>query len=333
MSSPAGPALLADIGGTNARFALADAGARMPLLHDSVRKYPVAGFPSLADAARQYLQETGASVSAGVFAVAARPEGDLARMTNHPWVISRSRLCTQLGLRGLTLVNDFTAQSMAVPLLREGDYAVIGGAPWQPPADDPDRVYAVIGPGTGLGVGGLVVRDGRRHPLDTEGGHASFAPGTPEELAILDRLSAHFGRVSNERLVCGPGLVNIHRALSEIAGQDPGPATPQDITARARAGDPRCMRAVDVFCAVFGAIAGDLVLILGAWAGVFLTGGMVPKMLAELQHSGFRQRFEHKGRFSPTMARVPSVAVLHRHPGLLGAAAIARRELQRRDSG
>ena len=333
MTAPGGHALLADVGGTNARFALADAGAEVPLLADSVRKYPVTRFPSLADAARQYLQDTGAEVSEGVFAVAARVDVDQARMTNHPWVISRSRLCEQIGLRHLVLVNDFTAQSMAIPLLRDGDYAVIGGAPWQPPTDDPDRVHAVIGPGTGLGVGGLVVRGGLHHPLDSEGGHVSFPPGTPEELAILDRLSTHFGRVSNERLVCGPGLVNIHRALSEIANEDPGPATPSDIAERARAGDPRCMRAVDVFCAVFGAVAGDLVLTLGAWAGVFLTGGMVPRMLDELQHSGFRQRFEHKGRFSPTMARVPSVAVLHEHPGLLGAAAIARRKLQRREPG
>jgi glucokinase len=117
--------------------------------------------------------------------------------------------------------------------------------------------------------------------------------------------------------------VNLHRALSEIAGEDPGPMRPSDITARAAEGDVRCMRAVDVYCAVFGAIAGDLVLTLGAWDGVFLTGGLVPKMLRSLQHSGFRQRFEHKGRFSANMARVPSMAVLHPQPGLLGAAAIA----------
>jgi len=323
--------LLADIGGTNARFALADAAADRPLLEDSVRIYPVTAFPSLGDAGRHYLQETGARAARGVFAVAARIEGDQARMTNHPWVVSRSRLCAQLELEDALLVNDFAAQAMAIPLLRAGDYAILGGTPWEPGRDAGDRIQAVIGPGTGLGVSALLVRGGEAHAIDTEGGHASFPPGTPEELAILDRLSAHFGRVSNERLVCGPGLVNIHRALSEIAGEDPGPLTPPDITRLARGGDPRCMRAVDVFCAVFGAIAGDLVLTLGAWQGVFLTGGMVPAMLGELQHSGFRQRFEHKGRFSPTMARVPTVAVLHPEPGLLGAAAIARRGHRRAD--
>ena len=130
--------------------------------------------------------------------------------------------------------------------------------------------------------------------------------------------------MSNERLVSGSGLVNLHRALSQIAGEDPGPLAPADITAMAREGDARCLRAIDVFCAVYGAAAGDLVLTLGAWDGVFLPGGLVPRLMPWLQHSGFRQRFEHKGRFSPTMARIPTLAVTHSQPGLLGAAALAR---------
>jgi glucokinase len=324
MSATGDRVLLADIGGTNARFAVADVAAAQPLLLDSVRKYPVADFPSLGDAARQYLEDTGTRASHGVFAVAGRVEGDVARITNHPWVISRSRTRGALGFDDLVLINDFAAQAMAILLLRREDVIPIGGAVWTPDREPRDRTYAVIGPGTGLGVGALVVRDGRAYPLETEGGHVSFPPGTPEEIDILQRLSAQFGRVSNERLVCGPGLVNIHRALSEIAGVDPGPMRPEDITARADQGDMRCMRAVDVFCAVFGAISGDLVLTVGAWDGVFLTGGLVPKMLESLLHSGFRQRFEHKGRFSANMARVPSLAVVHANAGLLGAAAIAK---------
>jgi glucokinase len=209
-----------------------------------------------------------------------------------------------------------------VRLLGEDDVLAIG-APARTAPDGTARTYAVLGPGTGLGIGALVVRDGRHYPLATEGGHASFAPGTPEEVAILERLSAYYGRVSNERVVSGGGLVNLHRALSEIAGLDPGPLQPEDITTRAAEGDRRCMRAIDVFCAVFGAIAGDLVLTLGAWDGVFLSGGMVPLLLPALQHSGFRQRFESKGRYAPAMARVPTLAVLHPQPGLLGAAALA----------
>ncbi len=331
MSGTATRVLLADIGGTNARFALADPALPSTLLVDSVQGFAVADFPSLADTARHYLRETGqdgAGIRHGVFAVAGRVDGDEARITNHPWVISKPRTLAQLDFDRITLVNDFAAQAMAIPLLQADDIAPIGGVSWTADVEPRNRTYAVIGPGTGLGVGALIIRDGRQYPLETEGGHVSFPPGTPEELAILDRLAAQFGRVSNERLICGPGLVNIHRALSELAGEDPGPMQPADITARAQAGDPRSMRAVDVFCAVFGAISGDLVLTLGAWDGVFLTGGLVPKMLDALQHSGFRQRFEHKGRFSPNMARVPSMAVLHPHAGLLGTAAIAVAEIR-----
>jgi glucokinase len=316
--------LLADIGGTNARFALADTSASVPLLDDSVREFVVADFPSLADAAQHYLDETGATAQNGVFAVAGRVDGDEARITNHPWVISVNRTRQALGFQGLKLVNDFAAQAMAVSLLTPRDVVAIGGVQWTPAPLSVPRTYAVIGPGTGLGVAALVIRDGRAYPLETEGGHVSFPPGTPEEIRILDILSAQFGRVSNERLICGPGLVNLYRALSEIAGEDPGgPIEPKDVTARAAAGDPRCVRTLDVFCAVFGAIAGDLVLTTGAWDGVFLTGGLVPKLLTSLQHSGFRQRFEHKGRFSPAMGRVPTLANIHPRPGLLGAAAYA----------
>ena len=314
--------LLADIGGTNARFALADPAAPMPLLGDSIRGYAVESFGSLAEAAQHYLNATQVQAESGVFAVAGRVDGDIARMTNHPWVVSRERVREALGLDEVTLVNDFVAQSMAVRLLGEDDVLAIG-APGRTASAGASRTYAVLGPGTGLGIGALVVRDGHHYPLATEGGHASFAPGTPEEVAILERLSAYYGRVSNERVVSGGGLVNLHRALSEIAGLDPGPLQPEDITTRAAEGDRRCMRAIDVFCAVFGAIAGDLVLTLGAWDGVFLSGGMVPLLLPALQHSGFRQRFESKGRYASAMAGVPTLAVLHPQPGLLGAAALA----------
>lgn len=317
-------ALLADIGGTNARFALASSDTSLPaLLPDSVQVFSVADFPSLADAARHYLDLIKAAPSQGVFAVAGRVDGDEARITNHPWVISAERTRIALGLTQLRLVNDFAAQAMAVSLLHPADVVAIGGVRWNGWNDRGDRTYAIIGAGTGLGVGALLRRDGRYYPLQTEGGHVSFAPGTPEEIEVLQRLSGEFGRVSNERLLSGSGLVNLHRALSQIAGEDPGPLQPQDITAMAREGDARCLRAIDVFCAVFGAAAGDLVLTLGAWDGVFLPGGLVPKLMPWLAHSGFRQRFEHKGRFSPTMARVPTLAVTHAQPGLLGAAALA----------
>ena len=314
-------ALLSDIGGTNARFALAHIGSNAALVADSIQTYAVADFPSLAAAARHYMDGTPVDATFGVFAVAGRVDGDEARMTNHAWVISARRVRDALGLEALYLVNDFVAQAASIRLLQAADIVALGAPPWQPPVAT--GTYAILGPGTGLGMGGLVVRGGRHFPLATEGGHASFAPGTPEEIEVLKRLSAEYGRVSNERLVSGGGLVNIHRAISAIAGLDPGPMQPADITARAAQGDHRCMRAVDIFCAVFGAVAGDLVLTLGAWDGIFLSGGMVPRMLPALQHSGFRQRFEGKGRYAPAMASVATLAVIHPQPGLLGAAALA----------
>lgn len=319
-------ALLADIGGTNARFALADCQRRAPLLVESLRQFEVADFPSLADAAKSYLDALpmpSGRPNSAVFAIAGRIDGDEARITNHPWLISRAATQKSLGLDRLRLVNDFAAQAMAVELLTADDLVVIGEAPWTA-ASRESGTYAVLGPGTGLGVSSLIVREGQCIALETEGGHVSFAAGNEEEAAILQCLSRHYGRVSNERLVSGGGLVNIHRALSEIDGEPAQPLRPQDITAGAASGDARSRRAVDVFCAVFGAIAGDLALTLGAWDGVFLTGGLVPKLLTDLQQSSFRQRFEDKGRFAPAMQRVPTIAVVHPHAGLLGAAAFAQ---------
>ncbi|HHW4680318.1 MAG TPA: glucokinase [Xylella taiwanensis] len=325
MNAPTAPVLVADIGGTNARFALANPTLiSAPLLDNTLREFAVIAFPSLGEAAQYYLNQIGIHTTKGIFAIAGRVDGDEARITNHPWVITRTRTAAMLGFDTLHLINDFVAQAMAISLLRPQDVIQIGGAKWeQVPLSAAPRNYGVIGPGTGLGVGGLVIRGGRCYPLETEGGHVSFPPGTPEEIRILEILSQQFGRVSNERLISGPGLVNIHRALSEIAGIDPGPLHPQDITIRAADGDMRATRTIDLFCSIFGAIAGDMVLMQGAWDGVFLTGGLVPKLLNSIQHSGFRQRFEHKGRFSAIMARIPSLAVIHPHTGLLGAAAYA----------
>lgn len=329
MNAAGAKVLLADIGGTNARFALADPAASMPLLADTIRTARVASFDSLADAAQDYLQATGARVQRGVFAVAGPVDGDEVRMTNHRWRVSASQLGQALQLDTLQLVNDFAAQAMALPLLREGDLVPLGG-----PARPVDVDHAlpgtcvVLGPGTGLGVGALLRREGRWLPLATEGGHAGFAPETAEEIAILQRLSARFGRVSNERLLSGDGLVNLHRALGEIAAadgshaDDPG-LQPAAITAGAAVGDPRCVHAVELFCALLGVVAGDLALSFGAWDGVFISGGMLPHVLENLQASRFRARFEGKGRYAEALSRVPTLAVMHPQPGLLGAAAFA----------
>jgi glucokinase len=317
-------ALLADIGGTHARFALADPAAERPLLDDSLGMVPVDRFPSFADAARHYLESRGeaAGVRSAVAAVAGPVRDGQARMTNHPWVVSEDRIRDALGFGDVALVNDFVAQAMAVRQLAAPDAAPVGG-PFPAAALRDGAPAVVAGAGTGLGVGVLACRGGRWVALATEAGHAGFAPGTPMEVAILEQLSREFGRVSNERLASGAGLVNLHRALGAIAGEDPGHLEPEDVTAGAAAGDPRCEQAVDAFCAAFGAIVGDLVLACGAWDGAYLSGGLVPPLLPALRRSGFRQRFEGKGRFAPAMAAVPTLAIVHPQPGLLGAAVIA----------
>jgi glucokinase len=320
-------ALVADIGGTHARFALAQQReARPTLLEGTVRQLQVADFACLEDAARAFLDsvQSFGTLEHGVIAVAGRVEGDEASMTNHRWRVSSRTTARAVAFESLGLINDFTAQALAVSALSEEHLARVGGPAALPAAAT--RTHAVLGPGTGLGVSGLFIRPEGLLALESEGGHTGFAPGDEEEAFVLAHLASEFGRVSHERLISGAGLSNIRRALGVRAGEaSPAALRPQEITAAARAGDALAQRAVDLFCAVFGAFAGDLVLTLGAWDGVYLTGGLVPRLLPELQASSFRRRFEAKGRFADAMSRVPTLAVLHPQAGLLGAAVHAFR--------
>ncbi|MEO8670109.1 MAG: glucokinase [Tahibacter sp.] len=316
--------LLADVGGTNVRFALADTSERMPLLSDSIRRYRVADFVDFPTVAKRYLDEIGARPQSGVFAFAGPVDGDSVQITNHPWKVVLSQTQTALGLDRLRAINDFSAMSLAVTLLNVQDLVGIGSAPLPLMGGRPRQTFALVGPGTGLGVGALLVRNGVVDTLDSEGGHLSFAPRNQREIEILHRLQMRFDRISNERLLCGSGLVNLHRALCEIDGIPSEELTPKNITERASAeSDGSCARAVELFCALLGAAAGDLVLAFGAWDGVFITGGLTPHVLPWLQRGDFRRRFEDKGRFAARLADVPTLAVLHEDAGLLGASAQA----------
>jgi glucokinase len=315
--------LLADVGGTHVRFALADPAATAPLLEDSIRVQRVDDWPTFTDAARSYLAQCGAHCHQGVFAFAGPVVDGQVRMTNHPWTIAQDAVQEALGLASLELVNDFAAMSLAACLLADGDGEVLGGAGVPRLRADGSQVFAVLGPGTGLGAGALMLHDGEAATLDTEGGHTGFAPADDLQVAVWMRLAARFGRVSNERLLCGSGLANLHRALAEVHGEEGGDLAPEAITAGAAAGDAACTRSVVLFARLLGAFAGDSVLALGAWDGVFLAGGLVQPLLPWLRQPGFRAGFEDKGRFSSRLARVPVIAMTHPHPGLLGAAAFA----------
>jgi len=324
------PVLVADIGGTNARFALLDAGSPAQPRLLEIRRYTVARFDTLAAAIHHYLRAIAAPVSPrrAVLGVAARVKGDRVTITNNPWIFSIAELRATLGFEAMTVVNDFSANSMSLPFLRAGDVREIGtsGSNGIHRADSigVDRTFAVIGPGTGLGVGALLLRDGRAIPLESEGGHISFAPGNAYEFAILESALKHFERVSYERLICGPGLMNLYRAICDVEGVAPSAQKPEQLTAlaAANAGDLH-YRTLDIFCEILGACAGDVALIFGAWDGVYLAGGMLPTLMPWLMGGGFRRRFEAKGRFSPALRSVPTLAILHPDLGLLGAAAHA----------
>ncbi len=317
-------ALLADIGGTNARFALTDLDAATPVLLEQ-QSLPSADFASLQQAALHYLQAVGAKPRQAAIAVASPVNGDAIRLTNRAWSFSRSALRDDLALARLDVINDFGAVAWAIPALAPGDCETLheGTARLDGPV-------SVIGPGTGLGVAQLVGSSTRGWTVvETEGGHASFAPLGDEEQRIARWLTARFGRTSNERLLSGPGLAHIDAVL----GFDGEPTLdtlemplrdPAVIVAAALAGeDLVARRALARFCAVLGSFAGDAVLLHGART-VMIAGGIVPRFIPFLRTSAFRERFLAKGRFAALLESVAIHVITHPQPGLLGAAAALR---------
>lgn len=322
--------LVADIGGTNARFALVDAVSRQEPVLFSIRRYADAQFASLAAAIRHYLDEAAPPIAPrrAVLGVAAPVKGDRIAITNNPWSFSIAELRAALGFDGVVAINDFSANSMSLPYLKAGDVKAIGpsrGAPIENAGGAaPDRTYAIIGPGTGLGVGALLLRSGRAIPVDSEGGHASFAPENAYEFAILESARKHFERVSYERLICGPGLLNLYRAVCDVEGVAPAAQTPEQVTAlAAKDMDGPPQRTLNLFCEILGGCAGDVALLFGAWDGVYLAGGMLGTLMPWIEAGGFRRRFEAKGRYRTAMQAVPTLAIRHPDLGLLGAAAYA----------
>jgi glucokinase len=234
--------------------------------------------------------------------------------TNMSWSLSEVGL-KAFGFQRAALINDYGALALAAAHLSSADWRAIG------PERTPSKAsIAVLGAGTGFGAS-LLARDGAGQAIvSTEGGHIAFAPGDEIEIQVLQILAKAFGRVSVERILSGPGLVNLHRALCEISGVATACVTPADITASARAGERAAMETLERFCAIFGAVAGDFALSYGAQGGVFLAGGIAPRLLDILQASAFRSRFEAKGRFGDYVAAIPTRVVTHPYLALLGAA-------------
>jgi glucokinase len=227
----------------------------------------------------------------------------------------------ETGFAQARLINDFSALALAIPLLGPADVHGIGPLA-EPQSENP---IAVIGPGTGFGAAILMPRgDGAPIVVATEGGHASLAPEGETEIGILRILAREHGHVSLERVLSGAGLCNIHRALAEIDGRNPEEIDAPTITKRALAGEPQHLRTVERFCAMLGAAAGNFALSYGALGGVFVAGGIAPEMLAIIERSEFRRRFEAKGRFEAYLRKIPTKIILHPDMALLGAASLAR---------
>ncbi|WP_151703752.1 glucokinase [Nitrincola alkalilacustris] len=337
--------LVADVGGTNARFALVAEGSRAL---EQVQTLACADYENLDAACLEYFRQAGVSgITRASLAFACPVQVETIRMTNNHWVFTRDMLRSRLGLEQLELLNDFTAMALGMLEVRSDELQDVGagqgleGAP-----------RLVIGPGTGLGVSALVPsggKDNRWIALATEGGHVSFAPTDEVEVEVWRSLKQQFGRVSVERILCGQGLVNLYRALAQYHQQPfDERLTPADITAAGLAGgyvggslagdshagnshagnslavNSLAVETLQRFCRILGEQAGDAVLTLGARGGVYLCGGILPRMADFLQQSAFRQGFEAKGRFEGYLREVPVWLCTAKHPGLLGAAAALR---------
>ena len=308
--------LVGDIGGTNARFALAeDAGGR-PVVREP-RGYANKDHDGLEGAIDAYLEELGAPRPAKVILAVAGPvTGGATRFTNSSWVVSEERLKSVGGFKAARLLNDFAAQALGAPRVASEDLVRLGPDVQTPAAG----TLAILGPGTGFGVAGLVREFGVEVVLSTEGGHAGFAPSDEVEVEIWRRLARNRTRISVERVLSGTGLHELYQALGDIEGLAAPLPDARSVQQACEAGDPLARQTVDRFCRILGSAAGDIALTLGARGGVYVTGGVAEKLAVELQKSAFRERFEAKGRFVDYMRAIPTWLVMDPYAALIGAA-------------
>ncbi len=310
--------LIGDIGGTNARFAVAD--VTKPGFFDE-RTLQCADFPSAADAVRHYLEGIGAGTPDAVCLAAAGPVvGDAIRLTNNSWTISVAELEQSFGAGHVRLLNDFAAIAYSVPFLGREHLMQIG-APQARRLDGEHYTIGVIGPGTGLGCVGLRKFGEHYILINSEASHGGFAPETPRQIEILSVLRERMDRVSSENIVSGMGIENLYWALAHLHGarQDRLPAA--EIFSRAEAeSDAVAVESVETFFQILGQVAGDLALTFGAADGIFIAGGIAQRYPDTLRNSHFRRGFDCKGSHRYLVERIPTQLITHRQPGLLGAA-------------
>jgi glucokinase len=316
--------LVGDVGGTHARFAIVDTGAK-PYSVSNRLELGDDSFASFGDALKTYLDRVGAAQPDAVALAVAGPVTDgRVKFTNRGWDASEEELCAA-GFAHALLINDFAALAFVLPELKAEQLRTVGpelsglqGAP-----------VTVLGAGTGFGIASLARYRGRSVPVATEGGHISFGPHGETERAVLGFLEKRFGHVSVERVLSGPGLENLYAALAEIAGKKAEELSAEDITKRGQADEGLCRNALDMFCSVYGAVAGDFALAHGARGGVYIAGGIAGKIESYLEHSQFRVRFEDKGRLSYYVQPIPTKLIVEKDAAFLGA---AHASLEFRDS-
>ena len=306
-------ALVGDIGGTNARFALWRDGQI-----ESVRVLPTVDYPRPEDAIRAYLHGIGRSleaVQAVCLACAGPVSGDEFAFTNNNWRLSRKSFCQELGLCDLLLINDFSA--MALGITRLSKHELIEVCPGQSAAG---RARLVIGPGTGLGVATLLpLADGTWQAMPGEGGHVCLPIGTTREAALWARLHEKLGHVNAEAILSGGGLLELYRTSCALDGEAPRFGSPAEVTAAALGGDAYAEAVLEQFCVWLGRIAGDNVLTTGAQGGVYIAGGIVPRFVEFFARSGFSHSMRDKGSMSRYFDHVPVWVVTAEYPGLEGA--------------
>ncbi len=308
--------LIADIGGTSARFALETAQRRF----SAPASLCCADHADFHAAVRAYLDALppGTVAEHAAVAIANPVEGDRVRMTNCHWEFSIEEMRQRLKLDTLPVVNDFTALAMSLPRLDSQGTRQVGNG--QPVARS---VIGLLGSGSGLGVSGLIPAGDGWVSLGSEGGHASVAPRDEREIVVLRHAWQQFDHVSFERLLSGPGLALMYRALAAHAGVPAENLAAPEITRRALAGTcPVCLDTIEVFCAMLGTAAANLAVTLGAFGGIYIGGGIVPRLGAYFDRLPFRQRFEHKGRFSRCVAAIPTYVITAEHATSVGASAI-----------
>ncbi len=315
-----------DIGGTHARFAIAEVEGGHVVSLGEPTTLKTAEHASLQTAYEAFRERMGGTLpDAAAIAVASPITGDVIRLTNNPWVIRPSLIPERLGASTWTIINDFGAIGHAVGQLPHADFEHLCGPDTPLPTDG---VTTVCGPGTGLGVAQVYKQDGRYRVLPTEGGHTDYAPLDGIEDALLKRLRKTYTRVSVERIVAGPGIVAIYETLAELEGRAYIHKDDKAIWSEALEGtDSIALAALDRFCLALGAVAGDLALAHGA-KGVVIAGGLGLRIKDKLLRSGFDQRFVAKGRFQSLMSAIPVKLITHPQPGLFGAAAAFAQEHQ-----